>query len=135
MAAKKKKNPAMEEPEASRQEEPRIVFPASMTGSKPKVPTVVSEFKKTRAAEAEARKCKTKATTDDAPPTKKRKTKKRDRAASTEPLVVEPIFVARPSSAHQEHCVVVHEPASPKAPEAEENPIVDPTTAEDIGPL
>ena len=98
MAAKKKKKPAVAEPEASRQEEPRIVFPASMTGSKPKVPTVASELKKTRAAEAEARKRKTKATTDDAPPTKKRKTKKRDRAASTEPLVVEPISVARPES-------------------------------------
>ena len=83
MAAKKKKTPAVAEPEASRQEEPRIVFPASMTGSKPKVPTVDSDLKKTRADEAEARKCKTKATTDDAPPTKKWKTKKRDRAAPT----------------------------------------------------
>ena len=75
-AKKKKKKPAMAEPEASRQEEPRIVFPASMTGSKPKVPTAASELKKIRATEAEARKRKTKNTTDDAPPTKKRKTKK-----------------------------------------------------------
>ena len=72
MAAKKKK-PVVAEPEASRQEEPRIVFPTSMTGSKPKVPTVASEFKKTRAAEAKARKCNTKATTDDAPQPRKGK--------------------------------------------------------------
>ena len=134
MAAKKKKKPAVAEPEASRQEEPRIVFPASMIGSKPKVPTVASEFKKTRAAEAEARKRKTKATTDDAPPTKKIKTKKRDQVASIEPLIVEPISVAHPSSAHREHRLVVHEPAFTKALEAEENPAVDPTAAEDIGP-
>ena len=76
MAAKKKK-PIVVQPEASRQEEPRIVFPASMTGSKPKVPKVASELKKTRAAKAEARKRKTKHTTDDAPPTKKRKTKRK----------------------------------------------------------
>ena len=38
MAAKKKKNPVVAQPEASRQEEPRIVFPASMTGSKPRSP-------------------------------------------------------------------------------------------------
>ena len=42
MAAKKNKKPAVAKPEASRQEEPRIVFPASMTGSKPKAPTVAS---------------------------------------------------------------------------------------------
>ena len=54
MAAKKKKKPIVAQPEVSRQEEPHIVFPASMTGSKPKVPTVASELKKTRAAEAEA---------------------------------------------------------------------------------
>ena len=91
-------------------------------------------FKKTRAAEAEARKHKTKATTDDAPPTKKRKTKKRDRAAPTEPLLVEPISVARPASEHRERRLVVYEPASTEAPEAEENLAIDPTTAEDIGP-
>src|SRR3990170_8535582 len=88
MAAKHKKKPAVAQAEASRQEAPRIVFPASMTGSKPKVPTVASELKKTRAAEAEARKRKSKNATDDAPQTKKRKTKssKKDRAAPTEPL-------------------------------------------------
>ena len=58
---------------------------------------------------------------------------KKDRAASTKPLVVEPIFVARPSSAHRDHRLVVHEPASTEAPEAEEIPTVDPITAEDIG--
>ena len=134
MAAKKKKKPVVAQPEASRQEEPRIVFQASMTGSKPKVPIVASELKKTRVAEAEARKRKTKGTTDDAPPTKKCKTKKRHRAAPTEPLEVEPISVARPASENQERQVVLHEPASPEAPEAEDNPAVDPTAAKDIGP-
>ena len=94
---------------------------------------MASEFKKTRADEAEARKHKTKATTDDAPPTKKSKTKKRDWATSTEPLVVEPISVARPTSAQQERRLIVHEPAFPEAPEAEDIPAVDPTAAEDIG--
>ena len=42
MAAKKKKKPTVAQAEASRREEPRIVFPASMTGVKPKVPTVAS---------------------------------------------------------------------------------------------
>ena len=52
MAAKKKKKkkPAVDQAEASRQEEPRIVFPASMTGVKPKVPTMASDLKKTRTA-------------------------------------------------------------------------------------
>ena len=59
---------------------PSIVFPASMTGTKPKVTPTASELKKTKVAEAEAR--KRKHTTDDAPTTKKRKTKK-DMAAST----------------------------------------------------
>ena len=79
MAAKKKKKkkPAVDQAEASRQEEPRIVFPASMTGVKPKVPTVASELQKTRAVEAKARKRKTKNTTDDAAPTKKRKTRRK----------------------------------------------------------
>ena len=36
MAAKQKK-PAVDQADASRREEPRIVFPASMTGVKPKV--------------------------------------------------------------------------------------------------
>ena len=98
-----------------------------MIGSKPKVPTVASELKKTRAVEAEARKRKTKATTDDAPPTKKRKTKKKDRASPTEPLVVEPISVARPASEHSERQLIVHEPTSTEAPEAEEVPVVDPS--------
>ena len=53
-------------------------------------------------------------------------------AASTEPLLVEPISVARPAFEHREHRLVVHEPASTEAPEAEE-PAVDPITAEDIG--
>ena len=119
MAAKQKKKPSVDQAEPSRREEPRIVFPASMTGVKPKVPTVASELQKTRVAEAKARKRKTKNTTDDAPPTKKRKTKKRDRAAPTEPLVVKPISVARPESAQQERRMIVHEPASTEAPEAE----------------
>ena len=129
----KQKKPVVDQAEPSRREEPRIVFPASMTGVKPKVPIVASELQKTRAAEAKARKRKTKNTPDDAPPTKKRKTKKRDRAAPTEPLVVEPISVARPASAHQERRMIVHEPASIEAPEAEDIPAVDPTVAEDIG--
>ena len=83
-----------------------------MTGAKPKVPTAASELKKTRAAEAEARKRKNKNATDDAPQTKKRKTKssKKDRAAPIEPLVLEPISVARPASEHQERQLIVHEP-------------------------
>ena len=105
-----------------------------MTGVKPKVPTVASELKKTRTAEAKARKRKSKNTTDDAPPTKKRKTKKKDRAAPTEPLVVEPISVACPASTYQERRLIVHEPATTEAPEAQEDPAVDHTTAEDIGP-
>ena len=43
LAAKKKKKPAEAEPEAPRRERPSIVFPASMTGSKPKVPSAASE--------------------------------------------------------------------------------------------
>ena len=114
MAAKQKKKSADAQSEASRQKEPRIVFPASMTGSKPKVPSVASEQKKTRAAEADARKRKHKNTSDEAPSKKKLKTKssKKDHAAATEPLVVEPISVARPASTNQEHRLVIHEPAS-----------------------
>ena len=102
----------------------------------PKVPTVALELKKTRAAEAEARKRKNKNVSDGAPLTKKRKTKssKKNRAAPIEPLLVEPLSVARPASSHQERQLVLHEPASTEAPEAEEDPAVDPTTAEDIGP-
>nr|XP_020159795.1 histone H1-II-like [Aegilops tauschii subsp. strangulata] len=75
MAAKQKKKSAESQTEAPRQEEPRIVFPASMTGSKPKVTSVASELKKTRAAEAEARKRKQKNASDEAPSKKKLKTK------------------------------------------------------------
>ena len=59
MAAKKKK-PTVTQAEASGREAPSIVFPPSMTGSKPKVLTVALEQKKTRAAEAKARKRKNK---------------------------------------------------------------------------
>ena len=58
MAAKQKKKSAEAQPEAQWQERPSIVFPASMTGSKPKVPSAASEQKKTRQAEAEAKKRK-----------------------------------------------------------------------------
>src|SRR3989337_142947 len=54
MASKKNKKSAEATPEASRQGQPSIVFPASMTGSKPKVPSAAFEQKKTRQAEAEA---------------------------------------------------------------------------------
>ena len=101
MAAKKKKKPAMAGPEAPRQEAHPIVFPASMTGSKPKVRSTASELKKIRIAEAEARKRKNPEASDVAPSKKKCRTKK-DRAAPTEPLVVEPISVARPDFSHQE---------------------------------
>ena len=57
MAAKQKKKPAMAEP-TPRQEADPIVFPTSMTGSKPKASSTASELKKTRTAEAEARKRK-----------------------------------------------------------------------------
>ena len=75
MAAKQKKKPAVAQAEASRQEAPRIVFPASMTGSKPKVTLAASELKKTRAAEAKAKKRKHKDVSDDAPSMKKLNTK------------------------------------------------------------
>ena len=54
MAAKQKKKPDVAQAEASGRQAPHIVFPASITSSKPKVPTAASELKKTRAAEAEA---------------------------------------------------------------------------------
>ena len=135
MAAKQKKKSVVAQAEASRREEPSIVFPASMTGSKPKVTSAASELKKTRAAEAEARKHKHKDASDDAPSKKKLKTKssKKERAAASEPLNVEPISVAPPASNNQEHCLVIHEPASTEAHEDEEVPAVDPITAEDIG--
>ena len=132
MAAKQKKKPIVAEPNAPRQEVDPIVFPTSMTGSKPKARSTASELKKTRAAEAEARKRKNPEASDVAPSKKKRKTKK-DWAAPTEPLVVEPILVARPASAQQERRLIVHELATIEAPETEEIPAVDPTAAEDIG--
>ena len=103
-----------------------------MTGSKPKVTSTASELKKTRIAEAEARKRKHPEASDAAPYKKKRKTKK-DRAAPTEPLVVEPISMVRPASEHHERQLIVHEPASTETHEAEDIPAVDPTAAEDIG--
>ena len=98
MAAKQKKS-VVTQTETPRQEAPHIVFPASMTGSKPKVKSAASELKKTWAAEAEARKRKNTEASDVAPSKKKRKTKN-NRAAPTEPLVVEPISMVRPASEH-----------------------------------
>ena len=69
MAAKKKKKQSVPEAEASGQEMPRIVFPASMTGTKPKATPTASTLRKTKVAEADAR--KRKQSTDEAPPTKK----------------------------------------------------------------
>ena len=130
MATKKKKLTVQSAP--SRQDEPRIVFPSSMTDSKPKVMSTTSEQKKTRAAEAEARKRKPSEASDAAPSKKKRKTKK-NRAAPTEPLFVEPISVIHPTSASQELHMTIHEPASTEAPEAEDIPAAEPNAAEDIG--
>ena len=124
MAAKQKKKSVVAPTDATRRGEPRIVFPASMTGSKPKVSTVASDQQKTKATEAEARKRKIKRTTDDAPPPKKRKTRKKDRATPREPLVVEPIACAPPPSDNQERQLIVHEPASTEAPEEQEVPVV-----------
>ena len=112
MAAKQKKKSAEAIPEAQRQGEPSIVFPASMTGSKPKVSSAASELKKTRQAKAEARKRKLKDTSDDAPSKKKLKTKaskssKKEHASSPEPLIVEPVSVAFPASTNQERRLVI----------------------------
>ena len=41
--------------------------------------------------------------------------------------------MARHASEHSECRLIVHEPASIEAPEAEDIPAVDPTAAEDIG--
>ena len=101
MAAKKKKKLPADQPAPSSQEAPRIIFPSSMTGSKPKVTTTASEQKKTRDAEAEARKRKNTEASDAAPSKKKRKTKK-NWAAPSKPLMVEPISMVRPESEHQE---------------------------------
>ena len=103
-----------------------------MTGSKPKSRSTASELKKTRTAEAEARKRKNPKASDAAPFKKKRKTKK-DRAAPIEPLVVEPISMVHPTSEHHERQLIVHEPSSTEAHEAEDIPAVDPTAAKDIG--
>ena len=132
MEAKKKKKLTADQPAPSSQEAPCIIFPSSMTGSKLKVTTIALEQKKTRAAEAEARKRKNTEASDAAPSKKKRKTKK-SRAAPIEPLVVEPISVVHPGSASQELRMTVHEPDSTEAPEAEDIPAAEPTAAEDIG--
>ena len=129
MAAKKMKKPATAEPDAPRQEADPIVFPTRMTGSKPKSRSTASELKKTRTAEAEARKRKHPEASATAPSKKKRKTKK-DQAAPTEPLIVEPISMVHPNAERQ---LTVHEPASTEAPEAEDIPADDPIAAEDIG--
>ena len=129
MAAKKKKKPAVNEPEAPRQEAVQIVFPTATTGSKPKSRSTASELKKTRTAEAEARKRKSSEASPTAPSKKKRKTKK-SRAAPTEPLMVEPLSVIHPNA---ERRLTVHEPAPTEAPKAEDIPAADPTATEDIG--
>ena len=85
-----------------------------------------------RAAEAEARKRKNTKAYDAAPSKKKHKTKK-NWASPAEPLVVEPISMVHPASEHQERRMIVHEPASTEAHEAEDIPAVEPTAAEDIG--
>ena len=103
-----------------------------MTGSKPEARSTASELKKTKNVEAEARKRKHPEASDAAPSKKKRKTKK-DRAAPTEPLVVEPISMVRPASTHQERQLIFHEPASTEAHTAEDIPAGDPTAAEEIG--
>ena len=129
MAAKKKKKPTTAEPDAPRQEAVPIVFPTRLTGSKPKSWSTTSELKKTRTAEAEARKRKHSEASPTAPSKKKRKTKKA-RAASTEPLIVEPISMVYPEAERQ---LTIHEPASIEAHEAEDIPAADPIAAEDIG--
>ena len=136
MAAKKTKKSAEAEPKSSRQGQPSIVFPAGMTGLKPKVPSAASEQKKTRQAEAEARRRKHQDSSKAAPSTKKLKTKaskssRKERATAQVPLDVKPISVAPPDN--RERCRVIHEPTSTEAPESEEIPSVDPNTAEDIG--
>ena len=135
MVAKQKKKPTEAPTEAPRQEAPHIVFPASMTGMKPKVTSAASELKKTRASEAEAKKRNHKEAPDEAPSTKKLKTKssRKERAAASQPLIVEPISVALSATSNQERRIVIHKPASTEAHEDEEVPAVDPFTAENIG--
>ena len=106
MAAKKQKKPAMAEPEAPRQEADPLVFPTSMTGPKPKARSTASELKKTRTAEAEARKRKHPEASATAPAKKKRKTKK-ERAAPTEPLIVEPISMVHPDADPRERQLIL----------------------------
>ena len=132
MATKKHKKPAMAEPEAPRQEADPLVFPTSMTGPKPKARSTASELKKTRTAEAEARKRKHPEASATAPAKKKRMTKK-EWAAPTEPLIVEPISMVHPDADPQERQLTVHEPAFTEAHEAEDFPVADPIAAEDIG--
>ena len=103
-----------------------------MTGSKPKSRSTASELKNTRTAEAEARKRKHSEASPTAPSKKKRKTKKA-RAASTEPLIVEPISMVYPEAERHERQLTIHEPASTEAHEAEDFPAADPIAAEDIG--
>ena len=138
MAAKQKKKPAEAEPEAPRQGGPSIIFPTSMTGSKPKVPSAASEQKKTKLAEAEAKKWKHHDTFDANPSKKKLKTKsskssRKEHAAAQEPLNVEPISIALPASMNRERRLVIHEPAPTEAHESEDIPAADSTVAEDIG--
>ena len=132
MAAKKQKKPAMAEPEAPRQEADPLVFPTSMTGPKPKARSTASELKKTRTAEAEARKRKHPEASATAPAKKKRMTEK-ERAAPTEPLIVELMSMVHPDADPQERQLTVHEPAFTEAHEAEDFPTADPIAAEDIG--
>ena len=75
MTAKKRKKSVEAELQAQTQDRPSIVFPASITGLRPKVPSAASEQKKTRQAEAEAWKRKLHDASDVAPSKKKLKTK------------------------------------------------------------
>ena len=47
----------------------------------------------------------------------KTKSSKKERAAASETLNVEPISVALPASTNQERRLVIHEPASTEAPD------------------
>ena len=103
LAAKKKK-PTKVEAEAPRQDRPKIVFPGSMTGLKPKVPSTAFERKRTKQAEAEAKKRKHQEASDAVPCQKRLKTKPSKASiraqaptASSAPeelLLVEPISIA-----------------------------------------
>nr|XP_040256311.1 enolase-phosphatase E1-like [Aegilops tauschii subsp. strangulata] len=135
---KKKKKPAEAEPETPRLERRSIIFPASMTGTKPKVPFAASEEKKTKLVEAEAKKRKHLDTSDAAPSQKKQKTEsskssRKERGTPQEPLIIEPISIALPASTNREPRLAVHEPASTEAHEFEDIPAADSTAAKDIG--